>query len=364
MKKKSDRILLVIVAILVLFGFFMLASAFLGPAAENAGTFYSALSRQILIGLVGGGVLFFMASKIPYSFWRKISLPIFLATFFLTLLVFTRLGFEHGGARRWISIGPLFFQPSELLKFGFLVYLSSWLASRKEEVSSFKFGFFPFFIIVAFVAGLLILEPNISTLLVTASTAVALFYIAGGKFKQIAVMILIGAALLFIVIQMPQFSYLKERITTFWNKGYDSQGTGYQIKQSLIAFGSGGIFGKGFGMGLQKFKYLPEPTGDSIFAVIGEEFGFLGTSVLIGLFLVFLYRGFLIAKRAPDNFSGLLSSGIVILIVVQSFMNMAAMTGIFPLTGLPLLFISQGGSALALTLLEVGVLLNISKYRK
>jgi cell division protein FtsW len=206
------------------------------------------------------------------------------------------------------------------------------------------------------------MEPNISTLLVIAFTAVSLFYIAGGRFKQIAVMILIGAALLFMVVQVKP--YLKERVINFLNRDYDPQGSGYQINQSLIALGSGGIFGKGFGMSIQKFDYLPEATGDSIFAVIGEEFGFLGTAVLICLFLLLLYRGLFISSRTTDNFGRLLGSGIVILIVTQSFMNMAAMVGFFPLAGLPLLFISQGGSALALTLAEAGVLLNISKYKK
>jgi len=362
MKGHFDKILLGIVGILVLFGFFMLASAFLGPTAQKAETFWSAILRQIVIGLVGGGTLLFIASRIPYQFWKKVALPLFLLTFFLTILVFFPIGVEHGGAKRWIRLGTFTFQPSEFLKFGFLIYLSSWLASRKEQVSSFKFGLFPFLIIIAFVGVLLVKEPNISTLLVIAFTALSLFYIAGGRFKQIAVMTLIGAVLLVgVALVRP---YLKERITVFLNPTHDSQGTGYQINQSFIAFGSGGLFGKGFGMSIQKFNYLPEPTGDSIFAVIGEEFGFLGTSGLIALFLLFLYRGLLVSSRAPDNFGRLLGSGIAILIISQSFMNMAAMIGIFPLTGLPLLFISQGGSALALTLAEVGVLLNISKHQR
>ncbi len=365
-KNPPDKILLGIIGIFILFGFFMLASAFLGPAVKKADSFYAALSKQIIIGLAGGGVLFFIASRIPYHFWKKISLPLFLATFFLTILVFVPgIGFEHGGAKRWISIGPLFFQPSEFLKFGFLIYLSSWLSSRKGEVPSFKYGLFPFLIIVAFVGILLAKEPNMSTLFVIGFTAVSLFYIAGGRFKQIAVTALAGIGIIFLIwIISPPDYYLKNRVTVFLNPNYDPQGQSYQLRQSLIALGSGGLFGKGFGMSTQKFSYLPEPTGDSIFAIIGEEFGFLGTIGLIGLFLFFMQRGFLIAKRAPDNFGRLLGSGIVIIIVVQSFMNMAAMTGIFPLTGLPLLFISQGGSALAITLAEAGVLLNISKYRK
>jgi cell division protein FtsW len=206
------------------------------------------------------------------------------------------------------------------------------------------------------------MEPNISTLLVISFVALTLFYIAGGRFKQIAIAALIGAALLIILIQFKP--YLMSRVMVFFNLGNNPQGAGYQLRQALIAIGSGGIFGKGFGMSIQKFNYLPEPAGDSIFAIMGEEFGFLGTTGLIILFLLFLYRGLLIASRSADHFGRLLGSGIVIMIVTQSFINIAAMTGLFPLTGLPLLFISQGGSALALTLAEVGVLLNISKHRK
>ena len=320
--------------------------------------------RQIVIGLVGGGTLIFMTSHIPYPFWKKIALPFFLLTFLLALLVFSPLGHMHGGARRWVLIFGQSFQPSEFLKFGFLVYLSSWLASRKEDISSFKFGLFPFLIIISFVGILLIMEPNMSTLLVIAFTALSLFYIAGGRFRQIATIFLIGAILITIAISFLHLQYLQDRIMVFLDPTHDPQNSGYQITQSLISFGSGGIFGRGFGMSIQKFNYLPEPTGDSIFAVIGEEFGFLGTVGLIGLFLLFLCRGLFVASKTNDNFGRLLGSGIAIMIVAQSFMNMAAMIGIFPLTGLPLLFISQGGSALAITLAEVGVLLNISKYRK
>ncbi len=341
----------------------MLASAFLGPAAEKAKNFYSALSRQLVIGILGGGLLLFLASRVPYRFWQKIALPLFLGTFFLTALVFEpHIGILHGGARRWIGIGSLSFQPSELLKFGFIVYLSAWLVSRKKEVSSFKSGLFPFLVIIAFVAVLLIMEPNISTLLLISFTAISLFFIAGGRFKQIAIAAAIGAAIFTAAVFLKP--YLMSRIEVFLNPGENTQGAGYQLNQAEIAIGSGGILGKGFGMSIQKFNYLPEPTGDSIFAIIGEEFGFIGTSSLIILFLIFLYRGVLISSRAPDDFGRLLGSGIVIMIVAQPFMNIAAMTSLFPLMGLPLLFISQGGSALALTLLEVGVLLNISKYRK
>jgi cell division protein FtsW len=158
--------------------------------------------------------------------------------------------------------------------------------------------------------------------------------------------------------------YRMNRITIFLNPSVDQTGIGYQLKQSLIAIGSGGIFGRGFGMSIQKFNYLPEPIGDSIFAVFAEEFGFVGVAALLGLFIFFLYRGFSIALRAPDDFGRLLGTGIVVLIIVESLVNIGAMVGILPLTGIPLIFVSKGGSALAVALTEIGVLLNISKHRK
>ncbi len=370
MRRNVDKVFFWTVGVLVLTGLFILISASMGlltregPASTQGWpTFYKTIFQQIISGVVVGLILLYFTYKINYKAWKKFALPFFIFSFLLTLMVFIpHVGFESGGAKRWIKLGSLFFQPSEILKFGFIVYLSSWIVSRKSEIKSFKFGFLPFVIMVAFVGFLLIKEPDIGTLGVLAISSMLLFFLGGGKFTQLAILMLLGIGLLILLVKIEP--YRMDRITTFLNPSQDPQGIGYQLKQSLIGIGSGGIFGRGFGMSLQKFNYLPEPIGDSIFAVFGEEFGFIGSISLIGLFLFFLYRGFSIALRAPDDFGRMLGAGIVILIIVESFVNIGSMIGVLPLTGVPLLFVSRGGTAMAVTLAEIGILLNISKYSK
>ena len=349
------------VCALVFIGFFILTSASAGLLIKSEGAnFYDTIFRQIIFGLVGFA-LFFLAIKIDYHVWAKFALPIFIFGFFLTLLVFIpNVGLSHGGAKRWVNLGSISFQPSELLKFGFITYLAAWIASRKLYIKSFKKSFLPFLIIVAFAGALVALEPDIGTLGVILAGGIALFFIGGGRATHFLIMMGVIGVIFSILIYLEP--YRMERILVFMNPSYDPQGAGYQLRQSLIAIGSGGIFGRGFGISIQKFNYLPEPIGDSVFAVFGEEFGFTGSLFLIGLFMFFLYRGFSIALKASDDFGRLLGVGIVILIVMQSFINIAAMIGILPLTGLPLIFVSKGGSALIMALFEAGVLLNISKH--
>ena len=361
MRNAPDKIFLGTVIFLVFAGIFILTSASMGLLARGGPDFFKTLFHQILFGIICGFIFLFIASQINYKKWRKYALPFFIFTFLLTLLVFVpKIGFEYGGAKRWLNLGSFSFQPSEVLKFGFIVYLSSWIVSRKSEIKSFKFGFLPFLIIIAFVGLVLILEPDIGTLGIIAIISLFLFLLGGGKFTQIALLIILGAGLLAGLILLEP--YRMDRLLTFINPSNDPTGISYQLRQSLIALGSGGIFGRGFGMSVQKFNYLPEPIGDSIFAVFGEEFGFIGSLVLIGAFLFFLYRGFRIALNAPDDFGRLLGAGIAILITVEALINIAAMVGVVPLTGVPLVFVSKGGSALAVTLAEAGVLLNISRY--
>lgn len=362
-KKKQDALFLSIVLTLLFVGFFILSSASLGLAAQTNKNSYLPLIKQVLLGGGVGFALLFLTNKINYKKWKKVSLPFFLFSFLLTLLVFVpHLGIEHGGAKRWILLGFLSFQPSELLKFSFVVYLSSWLSKKQKDISSFKTGFFPFLVIVGFVALTLVSQPDIGTLGVICVTAGAMFFLAGGKYAQVGLFIIIGIiALSSLIVIKP---YAMDRITVFLDNTQDIQGVGYQLNQAKIAIGSGGLFGKGFGEGLSKFNYLPEPVGDSIFAVAAEEFGFIGTTFLILLFLAFFWKCLQVASKAPDRFGRLLASGIAILIISQSFINMYAIVGLMPLTGLPLIFISQGGSSLAVTLAEVGILLNISKNSK
>lgn len=361
MKTKYDKIFFWTVCVLVLVGFFMLVSASMGLLARDGAGFNKTVFNQMILGGGVGFIALAFCAKINYKIWKKLALPIFVFSLILTALVFApKIGFEVGGSHRWITLGPVAFQPSEFLKFGFIVYLSAWLAGRKDKISSFQYGLLPFLAITAIAGGLLIAEPDIGSLGVLAVTSLFLFFLGGGKYSQIFTIFLLGVALIGTLIVLQP--YRIDRLKTFLDPSQDPRGISYQLKQSLIAFGSGGTFGRGFGMSVQKFNYLPEPIGDSIFAVFGEEFGFVGCVALIGLFLFFLFRGLLIAKRAPDSFGRLLASGIVIMITVGSFINIVSMVGLFPLTGVPLIFVSKGGSAMAMALAQIGILLNISKY--
>lgn len=357
--KRYDKVFFWTVCAAVLAGFFILFSASMGLLSREGADFSDVIFKQALFGLAGFA-LFLITSRIHYKKWRKFALPIFIFCFLLTILVFLPyIGFSHGGARRWINLGIISFQPSEFLKISFIIYIASWIAGRKDDIKSFKFGLLPFLVIMAFVGLVLIAEPDIGTLGVVAITAAFLFFIGGGKSSQLALIFFLGMALLCVLVLIKP--HAMNRITVFLNPGSDPQGIGYQLKQSLIAVGSGGIFGRGFGMSIQKFHFLPEPIGDSIFAVFAEEFGFLGGMALVVLLLFLLYRGFKIVMAANDSFARLLGAGIIISVIVQSFINIGSIIGVIPLTGVTLVFISQGGSSLLATLAGFGILLNISK---
>ncbi|QQG46298.1 MAG: putative lipid II flippase FtsW [Candidatus Niyogibacteria bacterium] len=361
MPRKRDSILFGIILAFVAVGALALMSASLGLFEESLSPFKLIL-RQLVLGLGLGFLFFYLADKVHYRFWHKTAFWIFLASLALTILVFVPgIGFESGGAKRWISFGPLFMQPSEFLKIGFVIYLAAWLSSRGREVGSMQFGAVPIFGMILAMSAIFFKQPDLGTLGVIIISSLLLFFTAGGKLKHLGLM---GVVIMVLLAGAFYFRpYSLERIQVFLNSDYDPQGAGYQVRQASIAFGSGGIFGKGFGQGLQKYNYLPEPTADAIFAVIGEEFGFVGASFLVLLFIFFLWRSTIILRRTPDIFARLLGSGIVILIVVQAFINMSALTGLLPLTGLTLPFMSQGGSSLIALLAAVGVLSNISKYR-
>ncbi|MBI4059503.1 putative lipid II flippase FtsW [Candidatus Giovannonibacteria bacterium] len=359
---RADPVLKGVLWALALAGFFILASASIGLTARRDLPPYYFVLRQFLAGgLLGLGALA-VTSGVNYRRWRSWAFWIFLFSFLLTLLVFApKVGLEFGGAKRWIGFGPFNFQPSELLKFGYVLYLAALFSSERNEVKTFRGGLLPFILVSALIAAVFIAEPDVGSLGVSILAGFLLFIVAGARFKHILWLAVLGAVL-FAVLAFFE-PYRLDRIRVFLDSAYEPRGAGYQLNQSLIAVGSGGIFGRGFGMSRQKFQYLPEPMGDSIFAVAAEEFGFVGSVLLVGIFVVFAWRGFLVASEARDFFGRLLGSGIVILIVAQSLVNIAALVGLLPLTGIPLLFVSQGGSALAITLAEVGVLLNISKNR-
>ena len=362
-EKKVDRFFLIIVLLLLFFGVAMFVSASLGILARSEKTFYSVLFSQLALGLGLGLVGMFICLKINYKFWRNFSFLLFIASILLTAAVFIpALGWNHGGAERLIQLGPVRFQPVEFLKFGFVIYFAAWLSWAKNKVQDFRFGILPFGIMLTIIAGVLLKQPDTKSFILITVTGIAMLFVSGVPIKYI-----LGAALgMVIVFGSLVFvtPYLQARVKTFLNPAQDGQGSSYQIQQSMIALGSGGILGRGYGQSIQKFNYLPEPQGDSIFAVLGEELGFVGTGVAILLYLLFVLRGVYIANRSPDLFSGLLVYGIVILITMQSFMHIASVTGVFPLTGVPLVFMSQGGTSLMVYLMAVGIVLNISKFKK
>lgn len=362
MRKSSfDKTFFGIVLGLVFFGGLIFLSAALGLLARGDGQISNLIFNQLGLGVVLGGVALFVFQAVPYRFWKRYSFYIFITIFLLNLLVFVPgLGIEHGGATRWVSFGVFSFQPAEFLKFGFVVYLAAWLSMVRTRLSDWRHTLLPLIILLTVTGGMLLAQPDTGTFAVIMISGLAMLFAAGGKLKHIGgIIILAVIGLILLALWKP---YVQDRILTFLDPSRDPSGSAYQIQQSLITIGSGGLSGRGFGQSIQKFGYLPEPVGDSIFAVLAEEFGFIGSLLLLALFLSFALRGLSIAKKSPDIFSGLLVVGLVILIVSQSFINIAAMIGLVPLTGVPLLFVSHGGTAMLVALAEVGIILNISKY--
>lgn len=273
------------------------------------------------------------------------------------------IGMEHGGAKRWISLGPISFQPSEFLKFGFVIYLAAWLTMFRKKLHVPHFGLYPFAVLSVISGAIILAQPDTGTFLIVIAAGTAMYIVGGAKWSHIGAIVLAG---IFAIAVMAYFKpYVLDRITTLINPSpSDMQGSGYQIKQSLIAVGSGQLTGRGYGQSIQKFNYLPEPVGDSIYAVLVEELGFFGGLFLILLYVAFTLRGLILAAEIPDKFGGLVIVGLVILVVAQSFTNIASMLGVGPLTGVPLVFVSHGGTALAMVMAETGIILNISRHRK
>jgi cell division protein FtsW len=361
--KPLDKIFLSIVLLLTLGGFFLFTSASLGLLARESGADFSRVFfNQAFFGLFLGLAALFCMSHIHYKHIRKFSFYFFLLAILLSVGVFIPgFGMAHGGARRWIDLGFVSFQPSELLKLGFVLYFATWLSAAKDKVRTFRYGTGPFLLMIGIVAALLFLEPDAGTFGVLAIAGAGMFFIAGGRITHL--LLLAVVALLSFGALIHFKPYAKERVTTFLEPDKDPYGAGYQLNQSLIAVGSGGSFGRGFGQSIQKFNFLPEPTNDAIYAVASEEFGFAGSASIVLVFLFFAMRGFHIASRAPDMWSRLTGFWIVLLIISQSFNNIANKLGLFPLTGVPLLFVSHGGTALFFALAEAGIILNISRWQ-
>jgi cell division protein FtsW len=358
---KIDRFFLITIIILLVIGYVSFISASLGVLSKNEPKFWSIIISQS-IGLIMGGVLMYFFSRIDYKIWRKYAFFIFLFSIFLTLLVFVpSISLSHGGARRWLSIGPISFQPVELLKVAFVIYFAGWLSWVKGKAKQIKYGVLPLVVMLGIIAGILLKQPDTKSIILIFIAGVSMLFLSGVPRKYIFygfIIAIIGCSVL--VLSKP---YLLKRVETFLHPDRDKQNSSFQLSHSQIAIGSGGTFGRGLGQSIQKFTFLPEPQGDSIFAVIGEEFGFVGTTILVLLYIVFGLRGLRIAYRAPDSFGRLMVAGIVILLVAQSFLNIASILGLFPLTGVPLVFISQGGTSLMMAMAVIGIVLNVSRYQ-
>ncbi len=285
----------------------------------------------------------------------------FVGALILTALVFVdALSYEAHGARRWLNIFGHSFQPAEALKIAFVLCLAWYYSTYHNKLGDARYALGGLVAMLGAAGVLLLAQPDTGTFVLIAAAGGAMSLAAGMRVRHMAM--LLGAMLVAIAVLAFARPYVFDRITTFLDPTTDPHGSGYQIRQSLIAIGSGELVGRGFGQSIQKFNYLPEPMGDSIFSVAAEEFGFLGGIFIVLLFLIYAVRGLQIASRTPDRFGGLVVVGIVILVVMQAFMNMGSMLGLIPLTGAPLTFISHGGSALLFALLSTGIVLNISRY--
>jgi len=358
-----DMILLATVTGLVLFGLVMIASAGSIYGDYRFGDAYYFFKQQ-LVGVGIGFLLLFLLQGVDYHLFRRWALLIFLgAIALLVAVLMPGLGIEAYGAQRWISVGGTSFQPAEAVKLATVLYISAWSASKSSKhLTDTMEGFVPFFITLSCVSFLIVLQPDVGTMVVVALTAVVIFFLAGAHIKHIVALFLMGCgALAALIVAAP---YRLERFTTFLDPAADAQDAGYQIIQALIAIGSGGLAGLGLGASRQKALYLPEPVGDSIFAIIAEELGLWGSFIVLALFAVLLWRIIRIARRAPDVFGRLVVAGIGVWLIGQAMMNVAAITSLMPLTGIPLSFISFGGTAMVFALAAIGIVLNVSRYAK
>lgn len=358
---KPDYLLSILIFILVVFGLIMVSSASVVQSFENTGDTYYYFKHQLVWGVIVGLVAMFIFSRIPYEKFKKIGGVMLVVTFVLLIMVLI-FGATLGGSKSWFIIGGISMQPTEFVKLLFVVYLAVWLEKRQAKLSDFKEGFVPFLILLGAISILIALQPDLGTLSIIIITAIIVYFVAGGRIKHILGLLAASVVAFFGLIKI--FPHAATRFTAFLHPELDPQGIGYQINQALLAIGSGGVIGMGLGNSRQKFNYLPEASGDSIFAIIGEELGFVWVVALVLLFALVAYRGYKIAKNVDDTFGKLVAVGITSWIIFQAFINIAGILNLMPFTGIPLPFISYGGSSMLSILIATGILLNISRYTK
>lgn len=348
---------------LVVFGLFALASASSDVGKIRFNNAYYYLEHQIIVGLSIGVIGFILGYIIYYKNYKRWALFLLIINIaLLALVLLSSHGATFGGSTRWLRLGSLFPQPSEFLKIIFVVYLAAWLSnsSRDSRVKKFGSGFLPFMIISGFVGVLLLAEPATSTVVIVLFSALIMYFMSGAKFAYIALWILLAVVALTVLVYITPYRFA--RFTAFLTPDADPQGASFHLRQSLITLGAGGITGVGFGKSTNKYLYLPESVGDSIFVIIGEELGFIGAAVLVTFFFVVVLRGLLVSRNVRDEFGKLLLVGFSAVIGLQTFINIAALSGLIPLTGVTLPFISYGSSSLATFLTMAGIMVNISRY--
>jgi cell division protein FtsW len=360
-RRKPDYALLTVIGILVPIGLVMVYSASFVDAYTTHGTQLYYVWRQLsaaVIGLVG----LLVAQRLDYRFWRTYSVHLLGATLLLLLLVLVLPASisEVNNARSWIRLGWFSMQPSEIAKLAMVVYFADWLSRRGARLSNISYGLVPFAVMLGVVCGLVMLEGDLGTTIVLVVIAGVVYFAAGANVLHIVGAAVLAAGAFWAMVKIAP--YRQERIAAWLDPFANYQRAGYQPAHALYALGSGGLFGEGLGQARQKFQWLPQAHTDTIFAIIGEEFGLLGTLFIIACFLFIAYRGFRIAGRAPDPFAALLATGLTGWLVFQALINIAVVTTLLPFTGLPLPFLSYGGSSLIMCMVAAGVLLNISRH--
>lgn len=355
----SDRWLGLTVFGLVLFGVVMIYSASIIIAhlpPYNDDLYF--VKKQLFSAAIGFSGLLVM-TNIDYHFWKRWASWMLGITFVLLVSVFFFSVGEINGAHRWIDIAGQAFQPSELAKLTFIIYLSAWFVERKDDLKNIKGTFLPYLVILIAVSYLMLKEPDFGTLSIILASAIAIYYVAGISFKQVLIGLVVAMIGLGMVLTSP---YRRSRVITFLNPSQETTAAAsYQMKNISIAIGSGGLWGLGFGQSKQKRLFLPEPHTDSIFAIIVEELGSIRATLLVAAYIFLFYRGFLVAVRAKDMFGSLMATGITVWLTFETFINLGAMLRVVPLVGVPLPFVSYGGTSLIISLLAIGLLLNISK---
>lgn len=354
-----DRSLYITIALLLLFGLIMLASASSIVAYNTYQDTYYFFKRQFL-AILAGGLLFWFFSKVDYRKWRLFALPAFIVSIALLLLVFIPgLGREVNGSRSWINILGLSMQPAELVKLCFIVYLAALFEKVEETAKRFKI----FLYIFGMLAILMLLQPDPGTLFILTAVSFGMYYIGGGKLKHIIICAVIGIMGLAILVNLPGQGHRLDRFKCFMDQSRDTDSACYQINQSLIAIGSGGIGGRGLGESRQKFLYLPEVQNDFIFAIIAEETGLVGGALVIILFVVLAARAARAGRQSPDTFGRNISAGVMLWISAQVFLNIGGITNFLPMTGVPLPLISYGGTAIVALMSGLGLVASVSRYR-